>query len=76
MVIRGGTGWRFDTPGLEDEPPKLVWNPEPLTSLSILTHFWENCGYLIQDYILHLLGHTVRRVDSLAQGAMGGSVVP
>lgn len=51
---KGGTGWRFDTPGSGDEHPKLVQNPEPLTSHRILTDFWENCGYLIQAYIMHL----------------------
>lgn len=41
-------------PGSVDEHPKLVRNPGPLTSHRILTHFWENCGYLIQAYIMPL----------------------
>ena len=50
-----GVGWRFDTPDSGDGHPKLVWNPDPLTSHRILTHFRENYGDRTQDYIMHVI---------------------
>lgn len=47
-----GTGWRFDTPGLGDEHPKLVQNPGPLAPHHILSHFWKNSRYLILPFII------------------------
>lgn len=52
---KGGMDWTFDTPGSWDEHPRLVRNPDPLTSHRILDHFWENYGYLIRAYIMQLI---------------------
>ena len=59
-----------------DEHPKLVRNPGPLTSHRILTHFWENCGYLIQAYIMPLIapGFAQVIIRHLLTCRMGGWV--